>query len=83
MRLALGIIRPEVVALRRMLIGASRDFPAIGRENFDRAPGQVLRALAKGSPRSRAGASCGRATSRVRPRSSRISWLVRTWTMRS
>ncbi len=48
LRLALGIIRPEVVALRRMLIGASRDFPAIGREYFDRAPGQVLRALAEG-----------------------------------
>ena len=48
MRLALGIVRPEVVALRRMLIGASRDFPAIGREYFDRAPGQVLRALAEG-----------------------------------
>lgn len=47
-RLALGIIRPEVVALRRMLIGASRDYPAIGREYFDRAPGQVLRALAEG-----------------------------------
>lgn len=47
-RLALGIIRPEVVALRRMIIGESRDFPAIGREYFDRAPGQVLRALAKG-----------------------------------
>jgi TetR/AcrR family transcriptional repressor of mexJK operon len=48
LRLALGIIRPEVVALRRMLIGASREFPAIGREYFDRAPGQVLRALAEG-----------------------------------
>lgn len=47
-RLAAGIIRSEVVALRRMLIGASRDFPAIGREYFDRAPGQVLHALAGG-----------------------------------
>jgi len=47
-RLALSIICPEVVALRRMLIGASRDFPAIGREYFDRAPGQVLHALAEG-----------------------------------
>lgn len=47
-RLTLGIVRPEVVALRRMLIGASRDFPAVGREYFDRAPGRVLRALAQG-----------------------------------
>ena len=47
-RLALGIIRPEVVALRRMVIGASRDFPGIGHEYFDRAPGTVLRALAQG-----------------------------------
>jgi TetR/AcrR family transcriptional repressor of mexJK operon len=47
-RLALAIIRPEVVALRRMLIGESRDFRAIGREYFDRAPGQVLRTLAEG-----------------------------------
>ena len=47
-RLALGIVRPEVVALRRMLIGESRDFPAIGREYFDRAPGEVLRALTEG-----------------------------------
>jgi TetR/AcrR family transcriptional repressor of mexJK operon len=47
-RLAQGIVRPEVVALRRMLIGASPDFPAIGREYFERAPAQVLRALAEG-----------------------------------
>ncbi len=47
-RLALGIIRPEVIALRRMLIGESRGVPALGREYFDRAPGQVLRALAAG-----------------------------------
>jgi TetR/AcrR family transcriptional repressor of mexJK operon len=31
-----------------MLIGESRDFRAIGREYFDRAPGQVLRTLAEG-----------------------------------
>jgi TetR/AcrR family transcriptional repressor of mexJK operon len=47
-RLTLGIVRPEVVALRRMLIGASRDFPGVGREYFDRAPGRVLQALAQG-----------------------------------
>jgi TetR/AcrR family transcriptional regulator, mexJK operon transcriptional repressor len=47
-RLALGILRPEVIAIRRMLISASRDLPEIGREYFDRAPGQVLRALTEG-----------------------------------
>ena len=45
-RLALGVVRPETVALRRMLIGEARSFPDIGREYFDRAPGQVLEALA-------------------------------------
>ena len=45
-RLALGIIRPEVIALRRLLIGEGRAFPALAREYFDRAPGQVIDALA-------------------------------------
>ena len=43
-RLALGIIRPEVVALRRMIIGESRDFPAIGREIRSRARAGAARA---------------------------------------
>jgi TetR/AcrR family transcriptional repressor of mexJK operon len=47
-RLALGIVRTEVVALRRMLVDASREFPALAREYFDRAPGQVMRALTAG-----------------------------------
>jgi TetR/AcrR family transcriptional repressor of mexJK operon len=47
-RLALGIVRPEVIALRRLLIGEARAFPALAREYFDRAPGQVLDALATG-----------------------------------
>jgi TetR/AcrR family transcriptional repressor of mexJK operon len=47
-RLALGIVRPEVVALRRLLIGEARAFPALVREYFDRAPGQVIEALAYG-----------------------------------
>ncbi|MBC8088275.1 MAG: TetR/AcrR family transcriptional regulator [Phycisphaerae bacterium] len=47
-RLALGIVRPEVVALRRLLIGESREFPALAREYFDRAPGAVIDALAAG-----------------------------------
>jgi TetR/AcrR family transcriptional repressor of mexJK operon len=47
-RLALRIISPEVVALRRLLIGESRAFPDLAREYFDRAPGQVIEALASG-----------------------------------
>ena len=47
-RLALGIVRPEVIALRRLLIGEARAFPGLGAEYFDRAPGQVLDALASG-----------------------------------
>lgn len=47
-RLALGIMRPEVVALRRLLIGEARGFPALATEYFDRAPGEVIDALASG-----------------------------------
>lgn len=47
-RLALGILRPEVVALRRLLIGEARAFPEKAREYFDRAPGRVIEALASG-----------------------------------
>jgi TetR/AcrR family transcriptional regulator, mexJK operon transcriptional repressor len=47
-RLALAIVRPEVIALRRLLIGEAREFPALATEYFDRAPGQVLKALASG-----------------------------------
>jgi TetR/AcrR family transcriptional repressor of mexJK operon len=47
-RLALAIIRPEVIALRRLLIGEAREFPALAAEYFDRAPGAVLEALASG-----------------------------------
>ncbi len=47
-RLALGIVRAEVIALRRLLIGEAREFPSLAREYFDRAPGQVLDALATG-----------------------------------
>jgi len=50
-RLALGIMRPEVVALRRLLIGEAREFPAFGAKYFERAPGQVLDALASGFER--------------------------------
>lgn len=47
-RLALGIVRREVIAIRRLLIGESRSFPALARQYFERAPGQVLDALALG-----------------------------------
>ena len=47
-RLALGIIRPEVIALRRLLIGEARAFPSLGAEYFARGPGQVIEALASG-----------------------------------
>jgi len=50
-RLALGIVRPEVVALRRLLIGEAKGFPALAKEYFDRAPGQVMQALAAGFKR--------------------------------
>lgn len=47
-RLALGIVRHDVVAIRRLLIGESREFPSLAKHYFDRAPGQVLDALASG-----------------------------------
>ena len=37
-----------MIALRRLLIGEAREFPALAVEYFDRAPGQVLEALASG-----------------------------------
>lgn len=45
-RLALAIVRTEVVALRRLLIGESQTFPELAREYYDRAPGRVIEALA-------------------------------------
>jgi TetR/AcrR family transcriptional repressor of mexJK operon len=47
-RLALRIVSPEVIALRRLLIGEAREFPALAAQYFDCAPGQVLDALAAG-----------------------------------
>lgn len=47
-RLALAILRPEVIALRRLLIGEARSFPEFAEEYFDAAPGRVLKALAAG-----------------------------------
>lgn len=45
-RLALAVLRPEVIALRRLLIGEARSFPDLAAEYFDSAPGRVLAALA-------------------------------------
>ena len=45
-RLALGVLRPEVIALRRLLIREARTVPGLAKEYFDRAPGRVIAALA-------------------------------------
>lgn len=50
-RLALAIVRSEVIALRRLLVGEAREFPALAAQYFDKAPGQVLEALAAGFAR--------------------------------
>ena len=42
-----------MVAIRRLLIGESREFPSLAKQYFDRAPGQVLEALASGFRRLR------------------------------
>jgi len=47
-RLALAVVNPEVVALRRLLMGEARTFPDLARGYYDRAPGQVIDALAAG-----------------------------------
>lgn len=50
-RLALAIVRDEVVALRRLLIGEARSFPALASEYYNRAPGAVIEAFAIGFAR--------------------------------
>ena len=47
-RLALAVLRPEVIALRRLLIGEARALPSLAREYYDRVPGRVLEALTSG-----------------------------------
>jgi len=47
-RLALAIVRPEVIALRRLLIAEAWALPKLAREYFDRVPGQVIEVLASG-----------------------------------
>lgn len=50
-RLAAGIMREEVIALRRLLIGEAKEFPALAADYFDRAPAAVIEALASGFDR--------------------------------
>ena len=47
-RLALGILRPDVIALRRLIIAEAKSMPSLGARYFDRVPGQVLDAIASG-----------------------------------
>ena len=47
-RLALGVVRAEIVTLRRLLIAETRAFPELSREYYDRAPGAVIDAIATG-----------------------------------
>jgi TetR/AcrR family transcriptional regulator, mexJK operon transcriptional repressor len=47
-RLALSILRPPVISLRRLLISEAGAFPHLAQEYYERAPGGVLRALAAG-----------------------------------
>jgi len=45
-RLALGVVRPEIIALRRLLIREAPTVPGLAKQYFDRAPGRVIAALA-------------------------------------
>lgn len=45
-RQALAILRPEVIALRRLLIREAKSFPELAGEYFEAAPGRVLTSLA-------------------------------------
>jgi TetR/AcrR family transcriptional repressor of mexJK operon len=44
-RMVGAVVRPEVVELRRMLIGEAARFPTLAAEYFARAPGAVLLVL--------------------------------------
>lgn len=50
-RLALGILRPRVIALRRLLVSEAGTFPQLPKEYFERAPGAMLGALTRGFER--------------------------------
>lgn len=45
-RLAVAIVRPEVIGIRRLLISEARTFPELARSYFTRAPGRVIVSLA-------------------------------------
>lgn len=45
-RLALAILRPEIIALRRLIVREADTFPQLATDYYTRAPGQVIRALA-------------------------------------
>jgi TetR/AcrR family transcriptional repressor of mexJK operon len=47
-RLATAILRPRVIALRRLLVSEAGAFPHLPGKYFDRAPGAVLGALTRG-----------------------------------
>lgn len=47
-RLALAIMRPPVIALRRLLISEAEKFPHLAQKYFDSTPGRVLDALTAG-----------------------------------
>lgn len=50
-RLASAILRPPVIALRRLLISESAAFPHLAEEYYERAPGAVLNAITSGFTR--------------------------------
>lgn len=45
-RLTKGILRPDVIALRRLLIAQGGTFPELAEEYYERAPGRVMVTLA-------------------------------------
>jgi TetR/AcrR family transcriptional regulator, mexJK operon transcriptional repressor len=49
-RLVASVLSDRVIPLRRLLIGESRRFPELAREYYDRAPGLVMRTLARHLP---------------------------------
>ena len=87
-RIALAIMRAEIIALRRLLIGEAGAFPALATAYFDRAPGQVLDALASGFAHLGRESCCASLTRSSRPHSSPTSSsanlsIARCWSGRS
>ena len=44
-RLLEGVVRPRILQLRRLVIGESSRFPALGRTFYERGPGRTIAAL--------------------------------------